>query len=165
VIEEGQSAKSVAIDLAVSERTVRRYVKRSKEEGPAGLQDRSSRPHRLYRPTPEPIIQRIAELRRERMTGKAIAAEIGVCAATVSRVLKRLGLNKLKMLEPAEPVHRYEREYPGELIHIDIKSSASSTRSATASRATAQVRATAAAWVGSSSMCASTTPSGLPSAW
>jgi transposase InsO family protein len=121
VIEEGQSARSVATDLAVSERTVRGWAKRSKEEGPAGLQDRSSRPHRLYRPTPEPVVQRIAELRRERMTGKAIAAEVGVSPATVSRVLKRLGLNKLKMLEPAEPVRRYEREHPGELIHIDIK--------------------------------------------
>jgi transposase InsO family protein len=121
VIEEGQTAKSVATDLAVSERTVRGWAKRSKEEGPAGLQDRSSRPHRLYRPTPEPVVQRIAELRRERMTGKAIAAEVGVSPATVSRVLKRLGLNKLKMLEPAEPVRRYEREHPGELIHIDIK--------------------------------------------
>jgi transposase InsO family protein len=120
-VEEGQSAKSVATDLAVSERTVRGWAKRSKEEGPAGLQDRSSRPHRLYRPTPEPVVQRIAELRRERMTGKAIAAEVGVSPATVSRVLKRLGLNKLKMLEPAEPVRRYEREHPGELIHIDIK--------------------------------------------
>jgi transposase InsO family protein len=121
VNEEGQRAKSVATDLAVSERTVRSWAKRSKEEGPAGLQDRSSRPHRLYRPTPEPVVQRIAELRRERRTGKAIAAEVGVSAATVSRVLKRLGLNKLMMLEPAEPVRRYEREHPGELIHIDIK--------------------------------------------
>jgi transposase InsO family protein len=121
VNEEGQTAKSVATDLAVSERTVRSWAKRSKEEGPAGLQDRSSRPHRLYRPTPEPVVQRIAALRRERMTGKAIAAEVGVSPATVSRVLKRLGLNKLKMLEPAQPVRRYEREHPGELLHIDIK--------------------------------------------
>jgi transposase InsO family protein len=121
VIEEGQSARSVATDFAVSERTVRTWVKRVKEEGPAGLQDRSSRPHRLHRPTPEAVVQRIGELRRERLTGKAIAAEVGVSAATVSRVLKRLGLNKLKMLEPVEPVRRYEREHPGELIHIDIK--------------------------------------------
>jgi transposase InsO family protein len=121
VTEGGQTAKSVATDFAVSERTVRGWVKRLQEEGPAGLQDRSSRPHRLYRPTPEPVVQRIAELRRERLTGKAIAAEVGVSAATVSRVLKRLGLNKRKMLEPAEPVRRYQREHPGELIHIDIK--------------------------------------------
>ncbi len=66
-------------------------------------------------------MERIEALRRQRLTGKAIAAEVGVSPATVSRVLKRLGLNKLKMLEPAEPVRRYEREHPGELIHIDIK--------------------------------------------
>jgi transposase InsO family protein len=67
------------------------------------------------------VVQRIAELRRERMPGKAISAEVGVSPATVSRVLKRLGLNKLSALAPAEPVRRYEREHPGELIHIDIK--------------------------------------------
>jgi transposase InsO family protein len=66
-------------------------------------------------------VERIEALRRQRLTGNAIAAEVGVSSATVSRVLKRLGLNKLKMLEPAEPVRRYERAHPGELIHIDIK--------------------------------------------
>src|SRR5207253_2337414 len=50
-----------------------------------------------------------------------IAAELGISPATVSRILRRLGLNKLSALEPAEPVRRYEREHPGELIHIDIK--------------------------------------------
>jgi IS30 family transposase len=66
------------------------------------------------------VIDRIEALRRTRMTGKQIASEIGVSAATVSRGLRRLGLSKLKALEPVEPV-RYEREHPGELIHIDIK--------------------------------------------
>jgi transposase InsO family protein len=60
-------------------------------------------------------------LRRARHTGKQIAAEVGVSPATVSRILKRLGLNRLSALEPAEPVRRYQRENPGELIHIDIK--------------------------------------------
>jgi transposase InsO family protein len=60
-------------------------------------------------------------LRRQRLTGQAIATEVGVSAATVSRVLKRLGLNRLSALAPAEPVRRYERARPGELIHIDIK--------------------------------------------
>ena len=54
-------------------------------------------------------------------TGKQIAVEVGVSPATVSRILRRLGLNRLSALEPAEPVRRYEREHPGELIHIDIK--------------------------------------------
>ena len=60
-------------------------------------------------------------LRRQRWTGKQIAAELGVSPATVSRILKRLGLSRLRDLEPAEPVRRYERERPGELIHLDIK--------------------------------------------
>jgi len=85
-----------------------------------GLWDRSSRPHRLRRPTPAATIETIERLRRERWTGKQIAAEAGVSPATVSRVLHRLGLNKLSALEP-EPVRRYEREHPGELIHLDIK--------------------------------------------
>ena len=121
VIDAGQTAKAVATAVAVSERTVRNWVRRSQVEGPAGLLDRSSRPHRLHRPTPETVVQRIAELRRERMPGKAIAAAVGVSPATVSRVLKRLGLNKLSALTLAEPVRRYEREHPGELIHLDIK--------------------------------------------
>jgi hypothetical protein len=85
----------------------------------AGLQDRSSRPHRLRQPTPQATIDRIETLRRQRLTGKAIAAETGVSPATVSRVLKRLGLNRLGALEPAEPPRRYQRERPGELIHMD----------------------------------------------
>jgi hypothetical protein len=59
-------------------------------------------------------------LRRQRLTGEAIAAQTGVSPATVGRILKRLGLTRLSALEPAEPVRRYEREHPGELIHIDI---------------------------------------------
>ena len=65
--------------------------------------------------------EEIERLRRQRWTGKQIAAATGVSPATVSRVLRRLGLNKLGALEPAEPVRRYEREHPGELIHLDIK--------------------------------------------
>ena len=117
----GQTPKAVSVALGVCPRTVRKWVKRHRDEGVAGLADRSSRPHRLYRPTSQPVVERIEALRRQRLTGKAIAAEVGVSPATVSRILKRLGLNKLKMLEPAEPVRRYERERPGELLHIDIK--------------------------------------------
>ena len=60
-------------------------------------------------------------MRRQRHTGKQIAAELGISPATVSRILKRLGLNRINALEPAEPVHRYGRAKPGEMIHIDIK--------------------------------------------
>ncbi len=65
--------------------------------------------------------QQIEVLRRQRWTGKQIAKVTGVSPATVSRVLKRLGLNKLKALDPAEPIRRYQRQHPGEMIHIDIK--------------------------------------------
>ena len=67
------------------------------------------------------MVEKVEALRRQRFTGKQIAAEVGVSPATVSRILKRLGLNRIAALEPAEPVRRYEREHPGELIHIDIK--------------------------------------------
>jgi transposase InsO family protein len=117
----GQTPKALADAVGVCPRTVRKWIRRHDSEGASGLVDRSSRPHRLYRPTPQAIVERIETLRRQRLTGKAIAAETGVSPATVSRILKRLGLNRLKMLEPAEPVRRYERERPGELIHIDIK--------------------------------------------
>jgi transposase InsO family protein len=118
---ERANPQAVAQAVGVCPRTLRKWFKRYRQEGLAGLADRSSRPHRLNRPTPQEVVERIGALRRQRLTGQAIAAEVGVSPATVSRVLKRLGLNKLKMLEPAEPVRRYEREHPGELIHIDIK--------------------------------------------
>ena len=121
VLEQRQTPKAVATAFGVCCKTVRKWVARFQAEGPDGLQDRSSRPHRLYRPTPAPIVRRIEALRRERCTGRQIAAEVGVSPATVSRVLRRLGLNKLKALEPAEPIRRYERKHPGEILHIDIK--------------------------------------------
>lgn len=117
----GQTPKAVALAAGVCPRTIRKWVERFKAEGLAGLQDRSSRPRRLHRPTPQETVNRIEALRRERRPASHIAKEVGVSPATVSRVLRRLGLNKLKALEPAEPVRRYEREHPGELIHIDIK--------------------------------------------
>ena len=120
-IESGQTPEAAARAAGVCPRTARKWWRRFKAEGLAGLQDRSSRPHRLNRPTPEPIVAQIEALRRQRWTGGQIAAEAGVSPATVSRMLKRLGLNRIAALEPAEPVRRYEREKPGELIHIDIK--------------------------------------------
>jgi transposase InsO family protein len=121
VLEEGQAPKAVATAFGLSLKTVGKWMGRFKAEGLQGLRDRSSRPHKLHQPTPAAIIERIAELRRQRWSGDQIAREVGVSPATVSRVLQRLGLNRLKALEPAEPVRRYERENPGELIHIDIK--------------------------------------------
>jgi transposase InsO family protein len=117
----GQTAKAVAASFGVCLKTVNKWVKRFQAQGAAGLVDRSSRPLCLRRPTPASTIERIAALRRQRWTGKQIAQELGASPATVSRVLARLGLNKLSALEPAAPVVRYEREHPGEMIHLDIK--------------------------------------------
>ncbi|HET7851302.1 MAG TPA: IS481 family transposase [Methyloceanibacter sp.] len=121
MVLSGQTPKAVGEAVGVCPRTVKKWVERFKAEGLAGLQDRSSRPDRLRQPTPQAIVDRIETLRRQRLTGKAIAAETGVSTATVSRVLKRLGLNRSSALEPAAPPCRYQRERPGELIHIDIK--------------------------------------------
>jgi transposase InsO family protein len=121
VVEDGQTPEAVGEAVGVCPRTVRKWVARWRAEGPAGLHDRSSRPHRLRNPTPPETMAQIEALRRQRWTGAQIARETGVSKATVSRVLRRLGLNRLKALEPAEPVRRYEHEHPGDLIHIDIK--------------------------------------------
>jgi transposase InsO family protein len=117
----GQRPEAAARAAGVCPRTARKWVARFKAAGPAGLIDRSSRPHRLHRPTSAPTVDRIESLRRQRWTGKQIAVELGVSPATVSRVLRRLGLNRMRDLEPAEPARRYERDTPGEVIHIDIK--------------------------------------------
>ena len=90
--QSGQTPTAIASLVGVCPRTVRKWLKRYREEGSAGLSDRSSRRHRLYRPLAEPICARIAELRRRRWTGKQIAAELAVSPASVSRVLHRLGL-------------------------------------------------------------------------
>jgi transposase InsO family protein len=120
-VASGQTPEAAARAAGVCPRTVRKWMARFEAEGLEGLQDRSSRPHRLYRPTPAAIVEQVEALRRQRWTGKQIAAELGISPATVSRILRRLGLNRIAALQPAEPIRRYERQHPGELIHIDIK--------------------------------------------
>jgi transposase InsO family protein len=121
VLVAGQTPMIVAAAMGVTRKTVSKWVERFVAEGSAGLVDRSSRPHRLYRSTAAATARQIEVLRRQRWTGKQIAKATGVSPATVSRVLKRLGLNKLKALDPVEPIRRYQRQHPGEMIHIDIK--------------------------------------------
>ena len=121
VVDEGLSKAAAARRFNTTSKTVAKWVARFESEGVEGLRDRSSRP--LFSPsqaTPA-VCAAVEALRRQRHTGEQIAAEVGVSAATVSRVLRRLGLNRLSALEPAEPVRRYERTAPGELLHIDIK--------------------------------------------
>ncbi|QDL96720.1 IS481 family transposase [Rhodopseudomonas palustris] len=117
----GQTPKAAAQAAGVCPRTARKWVARFKAEGRAGLADRSSRPRRLYKPTPVATVEQVERLRRQRLTGKQIAADLGLSPATVSRILRRLGLNRMRDLEPAEPARRYEYAHPGDMIHIDIK--------------------------------------------
>ena len=105
----------------MSAKIVARWVERYKAEGQAGMVDRSSRPARIPRATAASIAERIVALRRQRWTGSHIAHEVGVSPATVSRALRRAGLSRLKDIEPAAPVRRYERAHPGEMIHLDVK--------------------------------------------
>ncbi|NNE22213.1 MAG: IS481 family transposase [Rhizobiales bacterium] len=119
---EGRLSKAQAAEVyGVSSKVVSRWVERYKALGIEGMTDRSSRPHRLNRPTPDHIVQRIIDLRRQRLTGKHIAREVCVSPATVSRVLQRAGLSRLKDLEPKQPERRYQYNHPGDMIHLDIK--------------------------------------------
>jgi len=117
----GQTPKAIAQAVGVCPRTVRKWVSRYAAEGIRGLSDRSSRPRRFRRPTSAELVTKVEGLRRQRLTGALIAKHTGLSPATVSRILRRSGLNRLKALDPPEPVRRYEREHPGELIHLDIK--------------------------------------------
>jgi transposase InsO family protein len=121
VIEGGLSQAQAASQYAVTAKVVKRWVERYKAEGRAGMADRSSRPRHSPNRTDQTVVDRVVALRRQRFTGKHIASMVGVSPATVSRVLARAGLSRLKDLEPAEPARRYEREAPGDMIHIDIK--------------------------------------------
>lgn len=121
VVEGGLIKAAAARQFNVTPKTVAKWVKRFRADGIDGLRDRSSRPHSLPSQTSAATCAVVETLRRQRYTGKQIALEAGISPATVSRILRRLGLNRLASLEPAEPIRRYERERPGELIHIDIK--------------------------------------------
>ena len=120
-MEQGQSPKAVATAFGLCVKTLQKWVARWRAEGEAGLRDRLSRPHRLRRSKLAAVVARVEDLRRRRWTGKAIAAELGISPATVSRILRRRGLSRLRDLAPAEPACRYQRERPDELIHIDIE--------------------------------------------
>lgn len=117
----GQSVAIVAAAIGVTPKTVRKWRDRFAAEGLPGLRDRSAKPlHSPRRLAPESAAQ-IEALRRQRRSGPAIARQLGLPVSTVGLELRRLGLNRLKALDPKPEIIRYEREHPGELIHIDIK--------------------------------------------
>ena len=110
-----------AADGGVSERTAHRWLRRWRS-GDRELADRSSAPRRCPHRLADAQVAQIEALRRQRLTGPAIARALGLARSTVGLVLRRLGLNRLALLEPRPPAIRYERERPGEMLHRDIKS-------------------------------------------
>jgi transposase InsO family protein len=121
ITERGDSVAEAAACHGVSAVTARKWLGRFLAAGPGGLLDKSSRPQTSPRAIEPEVALAIVELRRRLCLQAQIASCLGVSKATVSRVLKRAGLSRLSDLRPAEPVQRYEREQPGELLHIDIK--------------------------------------------
>src|SRR5215469_16615907 len=109
-MRSGQTPEAAARAAGVCPRTARKWLKRFEAEGAEGLLDRSSRPHKLRRPTPPAVQAEIVALRRQRLCGRHIAKRVGVSPATVSRVLRAAGLSRMKDLDPVEPVRRYQRE-------------------------------------------------------
>jgi transposase InsO family protein len=120
VVEQDRSISEAAMSAGVSARTCRKWVRRFRSDGELGLLDRSSAPRHVANRTAERRVAVIAALRRLRMTGPEISEVLDMPVATVSGILTRIGLGKLGRLG-LEPAVRYERQRPGELIHIDVK--------------------------------------------
>src|SRR5271168_2844389 len=120
VVERGCTLKAAAAAFNVSAKTAAKRVRRYREHGTSGLRDRSSRPNRSPRSTSSSLLETVLALRR-RHHGWRIALALGLSRATVSRILRRAGLHRLRSLDPPPPVVRYEHKHPGDLIHFDIK--------------------------------------------
>ncbi len=123
-VASGRPAAHVAAEMGVSRTTAYRWWRRFQAEGEAGLVDRSSRPHSCPRRTPAETETRIVELRRTRKLGPArIGLILGMPPSTVHRVLVRHGLNRLRWMDrpTGRIIRRYEKDRPGELVHVDIK--------------------------------------------
>ena len=178
-LADGWTVAKVAAALGVTARTVRKWQARHVAEGEAGLRDRSSRPLASPRRLGEAAEAEILALRRQRLTGPAIARRLGRPGATVGLVLRRHGLGRLAALDAKPEIVRYQRERPSELIHLDIKklgkidgvghrprrgrsvsAGAGACRRQRRSPATAEARNAAAAGISCTSR--STTPRGSP---
>ena len=120
-LADGWTIAQVAAAFGVTSKTVRKWQARYAAEGEPGLRDRSSRPHVSPRRLDEAAEAEILALRRQPLTGPAIARRLGRPVATVGLVQRRHGLGRLAALEPKPEIIRYQREHPGELIHLDIK--------------------------------------------
>jgi transposase InsO family protein len=117
---DGWTVLQAAESAGISERTARKWLARFRAEGPGGLLDRSSAPRVVANRTDAQTVAAMCALRRLRFSGPELAELLGLPLSTVSAVLKRCGMGKLGRLGLA-PAERYERDRPGELIHIDVK--------------------------------------------
>jgi transposase InsO family protein len=121
VLQQGCTLKAAAAAFNVSAKTAAKWVGRYRQGGVTELRDRSSRPRHCPRRTSCTLLERVLALRRLRWNGWRIAREVRLSRATVSRILRRAGLNRLRSLDPPPVVVRYEHKHPGDLIHFDIK--------------------------------------------
>ena len=117
--QQGWTYAQIGAALGISVRTVAKWIARSRQE--AGLLDGSSRPHRQPRRLAGHIERAIVALRRTRATAWQISTALQLPRSTVTRVLARVGLNRLALLEPVPPVQRYEWPHVGDLLHVDLK--------------------------------------------
>jgi transposase InsO family protein len=117
--EQGWTYGHIAAALGISVRTVAKWRARSRQAD--GLSDGSSRPHRQPRRLAAPVEAAIVTLRRTRATAWQISTALRLPRSTVTRVLARAGLNRIALLEPSAPVHRYEWPHVGDLLHVDLK--------------------------------------------
>jgi len=123
IVDDGWTYTAAAKMFMVAPKTARKWADRYRTEGPAGMADRSSRPHRSPTKTPTPIVRRIVRLRwRHRLGPVQIAGRLDMPASTVHAVLVRCRINRLSRIDRAtgEPLRRYEHAYPGSLIHVDV---------------------------------------------
>ena len=123
VVEDGWTYTAASKMFMVAPRTAKKWAERYRAEGPAGMTDRSSRPRRSPSKTPVPVVRRIVALRwRHRLGPVQIAGRLGLAASTVHAVLVRCRINRLTHIDrvTGEPIRRYEHDYPGSLIHVDV---------------------------------------------
>ncbi|MFD9623888.1 IS481 family transposase [Streptomyces virginiae] len=123
-VRSGRPVAHVAAEMGISRPTAHKWVRRWRSEGEAGLHDRSSRPHRTPHRTPAAVEERVCDLRRARKLGPArIGPILGLPTSTVHRILTRHRLNRLAWLDrpTGTVIRRYERDRPGELVHVDVK--------------------------------------------
>jgi transposase InsO family protein len=124
IVDDGWPPARAAERYDVSWKTATRWAARYRDEGPDGMNDRSSRPHRQPNRTPQPMVRKIVHLRwKQRLGPVEIGDRLGMPASTVHAVLVRCRLNRLTHIDRAtgQRIRRYEHERPGDLIHVDVK--------------------------------------------